>query len=112
GTTASCGVDCASSSTDPCSSSGTQTCSSNVLKTCTADANGCLNYVATQDCTSTNTYCKLAGAGLAKCEPVCLDPCITVGDKKCNANVIQTCTQDPNGCKEWKSTTTCPLGQT
>lgn len=102
---------CTISCNNKCASVGTQNCVGNVLSTCGTDANGCLDWQQTQDCSLTNMYCKLAGAGKAKCEGICTSPCPTLNEKKCNANLIQECKVGINGCQEWQVTTTCPLGQ-
>lgn len=108
GNGAQCGIAC----TNECSKVGIQGCNANKLQTCAADANGCLKWTITEDCSLKQQYCKLAGAGAAKCEGICTNPCVTSGEKKCNANVIQECKVGVNGCQEWQSATTCPIGQT
>ena len=102
---------CTTSCNNKCSSVGLQNCVANVLSTCGTDANGCLVWNSTEDCSVKNMYCKLAGAGKAKCEGICTDPCPTLGVKKCNANLIQECKVGINGCQDWQVTTTCALGQ-
>lgn len=107
GGVAKCGFAC----NNKCASVGAQNCVGNVLSTCSTDANGCLDWAQTEDCAAKGLYCKLAGAGKAKCEGVCTNPCPTLNEKKCNANVIQVCKVGANACQEWQNETTCALGQ-
>lgn len=102
---------CTFACNNKCSAVGTQNCVGNVLSTCSTDTNGCLDWTATEDCSATSKFCKLAGAGKAKCEGICTDPCPTLNEKKCNANLIQECKVGVNGCQDWQIATTCPLGQ-
>ncbi|MBK7584336.1 MAG: hypothetical protein IPI67_29545 [Myxococcales bacterium] len=102
---------CTLACNNKCSAVGTQNCVGNVLSTCGSDANGCLDWQQTEDCSLKSQFCKLAGAGKAKCEGVCTNPCPTLNAKQCNANVIQECKVGINGCQDWQATTTCPLGQ-
>lgn len=100
---------CTSSCPAKCAKDGLQSCMNNAVQTCSKGTNGCLDWVKTQDCGS--LLCKLGGAGTAKCEGVCLNPCPTLNAKQCNANVVEECQATTGGCQEWKITTTCPLGQ-
>jgi len=102
---------CSSSCANKCATAGLQGCNGTVLQTCTADSNGCLDWAVTEDCSTKQQFCKLAGAGTAKCEGVCTNPCPTLGAKKCNANAIEECKIAVNACQEWQATTTCPLGE-
>ena len=110
-TTASGKAQCTTSCSNKCSSVGSQNCIGNVLSTCASDATGCLEWQSTEDCSAKSMYCKLAGAGKAKCEGICTDPCPTLNAKKCNANLVQECKVGVNGCQDWQVTTTCALGQ-
>lgn len=102
---------CTFACNNKCSAVGTQNCVGNVLSTCATDTNGCLDWQQTEDCSATSKFCKLAGAGKAKCEGICTNPCPTLNEKKCNANLIQECKVGINGCQDWQVATTCPLGQ-
>ena len=102
---------CTFACNNKCTTVGTQTCVGNVLSTCANDANGCLDWSQTEDCSLKSQFCKLAGAGKAKCEGICTNPCPTLNAKQCNANLIQECKVGSNGCQEWQVATTCTLGQ-
>lgn len=85
---------------------GTETrCAGNTLQTCTADSYGCLDFVDTQDCTSSGLICS-SQSGTAQCAASCTDAC-TQGLVQCSGSVVQTCQTAASGCLDWVNGEDC-----
>jgi hypothetical protein len=104
-----CGPAC---TTNKCPVEGGQTCIDNKVNTCTKQADACLDWAITDDCGAQGLFCKFGAGGVSACQGTCADPCTSAGQKKCNANTVQECTQLTSCVSpQWTIDTTCPLGQ-
>ncbi|MBW2701786.1 MAG: hypothetical protein JRF33_13305 [Deltaproteobacteria bacterium] len=107
--TTTCGARqaCDASGTDPvcacndtCNTENATQCATDTVQTCTADADGCMAWANTTDCTASNETC-VDGACVGG--SVCTD-----GETRCEANWVETCANDA-----WVQTTDCtPDGDT
>ncbi len=88
-----------------CSQAGGTECAGNVIRTCTANEAGCLAWVAGEDCAATGLVCD-EGAGQAVCARTCTDAC-DASQRRCDANMLQGCAREANGCLGWVDLQDC-----
>ena len=96
--------DCACN--DECDTTGAQRCTEDVLETCSSDAIGCEYWETTTDCAATQQTCVESG-GQAQCEGGCTSSCTTEGDLRCDADLLQVCNSNADGCLYWETSEDC-----
>ncbi|MFO7564996.1 MAG: GEVED domain-containing protein [Enhygromyxa sp.] len=91
---------------DQCDADGDMQCNGDVIETCSIRDEGCLGWVAGEDCSAGNQYCDASGDA-----PVCTcdDQCVTEGELQCamGDDAVEICSEAANGCLEWAVETTC-----
>jgi hypothetical protein len=83
-------------------------CNADAIDTCEMQADGCTDLVSTA-CPAGES-CELV-AGVPTCVATCSDECLVGDYPACNADAIDTCEMQADGCYDLVSTA-CPAGET
>jgi hypothetical protein len=104
---------CVDECSDECLPVDDTRCTGTVIETCTVGTDGCTEWVAGTDCDDSSEVCSEA-TGSAACVAPCPGDCDTEGDTQCtDADMIQRCTLDDEGCLYWDDVVDCTtLGYT
>ena len=89
-----------------CALEGESRCQVNLLQTCSHDENDCLAWIDTTDCAASGGICEQAGQS-AECLPECPNHCTSVGDSRCDDDLVQMCATDARGCLDWQVADNC-----
>jgi hypothetical protein len=105
---ADCDFDLASCCGDGCPADGDSQCVGDVVQTCSAQADGCLGWGDTTDCSQNAPAqdCEESG-GAGACVDRCQDLCPVDGDEQCATDTIETCLLTSTGCLDWTPTFDC-----
>lgn len=82
---------------------GETQCNASIIETCDKGAGGCLEWAESEECSALGLSRADAGEG-ATCS---CELCPAVGDTRCNGEVIETCAQGVDGCREWVAGEDC-----
>jgi hypothetical protein len=77
------------------------------IENCVLGGDGCYDLVST-GCQA-GEMCVDAGGGPV-CQPTCMDQCNTVGDTRCQGDVVQECQVQVTGCRDWSDVEDCAAG--
>ena len=88
-----------------CTNPGEIRCSadSSSIERCDEDSKGCLRWFPETRCSALQS-CRDDGIA-PLC--ICLDECVIVGERRCHADVLQSCAVDENGCHGFLTVTDC-----
>jgi hypothetical protein len=89
-----------------CREEGQSRCQVNLLQSCSRDEQNCLVWVDTTDCSADGGICEQDGQS-AECLSECPNHCASVGDSRCDGEIIQTCILDARGCLDWQDGEDC-----
>lgn len=89
-----------------CLDEGSQRCQVNQLQTCSLDRQECLYWTNTTDCAASGGICEQEGQ-TAECLPECPNHCTSIGDSRCDGDLVQFCSEDARGCLEWQAGDDC-----
>jgi hypothetical protein len=92
---------------DSCSGDGATRCANDAVEICATDVFGCLAWQVLNDCAAAGDVCD-DFSGTPVCAP-CASFCGTAGETRCNADVIETCTDVGQGCLDYVGGTDCAL---
>ncbi len=95
---------CITTCTNECETEYTTRCDNTIILTCTRNADGCLYWESGTDCSETDRFCD-DSSGSAEC--VCVNECSHEFATRCYGNVVQTCTEQANGCLYWEDSMNC-----
>ena len=84
----------------------TQCTSADVIETCAVGSDGCTDWVAGTDCTSTGDLCD-DSTGTAACYTPCTGECDTEGASQCSTDMVQSCVLESDGCLYWNDVLDC-----
>jgi hypothetical protein len=98
---------CSGGCIDQCIVDGMSRCSGNQIQRCQDDGSGCMFWVETGDCETSDTICDDSLGGAA-CSATCNDAC-TSGVYRCLGNITQFCETGANGCLQWRDQADCSL---
>ena len=93
---------------DDCPVAGETRCHDDVIEACSADENGCLRWLETEDCPDRRMWCERGSEGAA----CTCDGCPASGATRCNGDVIETCSVAGDGCLFWAETEDCARSAT
>ncbi len=101
---------CTDTCIDECTTLDASQCGTAAVETCQAQADGCNDWVVTQDCGANGEICN-DNTGAPAC---CANECATLGQTRCTAgnDAVETCGVGPEGCTEWQVTDSCSAGET
>jgi len=95
--------------TDQCPQAGNTRCAyaGSVVQTCALQANGCLDWSVSEDCTllSSSGFCDDSGDP-AVCK-ACHEDCTAAGETDCVGDMLRRCVQVLPGCLEWQDVVDC-----
>ncbi len=92
--------------TSECDTLSTSQCSGTTIQVCSEGAGGCLVWVDSVDCASSDQVCDDT-SGNVICTSDCVNQCSADGDSQCNGTAIEKCVVLPNGCLDWSQTSDC-----
>jgi hypothetical protein len=96
---------CNGTCVDQCSGAVYSRCNGNTVEECQRGANGCYQWLPTQDCAGSEQICDDAD-GSPACADSCSDACVA-GSHRCFGNLIQDCATGANGCLQWVDASDC-----
>lgn len=93
-----------------CDAVGLSRCAtgSELIETCEEAVDGCLVWVAGEDCAERSLFCD-DSSGSAECAAACEDDCEVVGESRCavESEQIEICELSEAGCREWQEGDDC-----